>query len=170
MCASGFVYFYTFHGLRAVFRDGTQKHSAWKDLGLGAVAGAINVLATTPLWVVNTRIKMQGVKLRQGDESLRNHPKYDGILDGLTKIVKFEGIGTLWASTLPSLMLVSNPAIQFAIYEALKRRLTNLLGTDTLSMGNVFLLGALSKSISTVITYPLQLVQSKSRVSLLKHV
>jgi adenine nucleotide transporter 17 len=163
LCASGFVYFYTFHGLRAVFSDGSQKHSAWRDLGLGALAGAINVLITTPMWVVNTRMKMQGVKLRQGDESLKKYPRYEGIFDGLQKIIQHEGIGTLWASTLPSLMLVSNPAIQFAIYEALKRRVMGILGTETLNAGTVFALGACSKSISTVITYPLQLVQSKSR-------
>lgn len=165
LCASGFVYFYTFHGLRAVFSDGTQKHSAVKDLALGALAGAINVVTTTPFWVVNTRMKMQGVKLRQGDDSLRRYPKYEGIFDGLQKIISQEGAATLWSGTLPSLVLVSNPAIQFMIYEALKRRVQRLLGSDVLNAGTIFALGACSKSISTVITYPLQLIQSKSRVS-----
>jgi adenine nucleotide transporter 17 len=39
LCASGFVYFYAFHGLRAVFADNGRKHSAFKDLVLGALAG-----------------------------------------------------------------------------------------------------------------------------------
>lgn len=37
VCASNFVYFYTFHGLRSVF--GQNKHSVSKDLLLGALAG-----------------------------------------------------------------------------------------------------------------------------------
>lgn len=38
-------------------KDATQ--SAGRDLLLAIVAGTVNVLSTTPLWVVNTRIKMQ---------------------------------------------------------------------------------------------------------------
>lgn len=37
VCASNFVYFYTFHGLRSVF--GQNKHSVSKDLLLGSLAG-----------------------------------------------------------------------------------------------------------------------------------
>lgn len=64
LCASNFVYFYSFHGLRAVFNQ-KGSHSAARDLLLGSVAGAINVLLTTPLWVVNMRMKMQGAKVKQ---------------------------------------------------------------------------------------------------------
>lgn len=129
------------------------------------VLGAINVLMTTPLWVVNMRIKMQGTKLKKGDEHLRKNYEYKGILDGLMNISKTEGIATLWSSTLPSLVLVSNPAIQFMIYEALKRESQRILEMKNLSGSVVFLLGAISKCISTVLTYPLQVVQSKQRVS-----
>lgn len=51
--ASNFVYFYTFHGLKTL-----QKSSARSDLLLGIAAGIVNVLATTPLWVVNSRLKV----------------------------------------------------------------------------------------------------------------
>ena len=37
--ASNFVYFYTFHGLRAVYASDRTKQSALKDLMLGAIAG-----------------------------------------------------------------------------------------------------------------------------------
>ncbi len=122
-------------------------------------------MSTTPLWVVNMRIKMQGTKLMKGDENLRKYPQYDGVIDGLVKVSKNEGIAGLWSSTLPSLVLVSNPAIQFMVYELLKREAQRLLKTKSLSGTVVFILGAISKSISTVATYPLQVVQSKQRVS-----
>ena len=174
LCASGFVYFYTFHGLRAVFStpnaDGS-KHSAVRDLTLGALAGAINVFTTTPFWVVNTRMKMQGIKSRAGaSRSAQRYPSYDGIFDGLVTIWQQEGPSALWAGAIPSLVLVSNPAIQFMLYESLKRRVMKLLSSSSnngsnvpLNSGVIFALGAISKSISTVITYPLQVVQSKSR-------
>ena len=166
LCCSGFVYFYTFHGLRAVFAaPSAQKaqHSAVKDLALGALAGVVNVYLTTPCWVVNTRMKMQGIKVKEGEKKIKKYPEYKGILDGLIKISQQEGLSTLWAGTVPSLVLVSNPAIQHMVYESLKRRVAELLNTDKLNSGTIFFLGAVSKSISTVITYPLQVIQSKSR-------
>lgn len=43
--------------------------------------------------------------------------------DALVQIVHDEGLGALWNGTFPSLLLVLNPAIQFMIYEGLKRQL-----------------------------------------------
>lgn len=34
-----------------------------------------------------------------------------------------EGVGTLWNGTKPSLVLAANPAIQFMVYEAIKRHI-----------------------------------------------
>lgn len=109
------------------------------------------MLATTPLWVVNTRLKLQGSKFRSADIQPTN---YAGIFgktpvtlsklepplfhlsslsnfaaifvfspDAFYQIVRDEGVGALWNGTFPSLLLVLNPAIQFMIYEGLKRQL-----------------------------------------------
>lgn len=165
---SSFVYFYSFHGLRRISGEKT----ALKDLGLGAVAGVINVLTTTPMWVVNTRMKMQGSRKpseiaqaqSENDEARSpKHETYDCITDGLIKIIKQEGPAALWSGAIPSLVLVSNPAVQFMIFEMLKRNLKSLLDKNELSPFHVFALGAISKSVSTVLSYPLQVVQSKKR-------
>jgi hypothetical protein len=47
------------------------------------VKGAVNVLATTPLWVVNSRMKMQGAKMRKvgpvvDDEANKGHAVNSG--------------------------------------------------------------------------------------------
>lgn len=42
--------------------------------------------------------------------------------DTFSQIIADEGVGALWNGTLPSLLLVFNPAVQFMIYEAMKRR------------------------------------------------
>lgn len=168
---SGFVYFYTFHGLRRIAGEKT----APKDLLMGAIAGSINVLTTTPLWVVNTRIKMQGARMllaqqatsssnEDSEKCIKNEDTtYYCLTDGLVKIIKNEGIGALWSGTIPSLVLVTNPAVQFMIFELLKRNLKQLLEKKELSPFHVFALGAISKSVSTVLSYPLQVVQSKKR-------
>ena len=83
--------------------------------------GILNVLLTNPLWVVNSRLKMSGVKKDVTEQ-------YRGLLDGLVKIAVQEGVGALWNGTKASLLLVTNPAIKFTFYELLKRHHTTLSG------------------------------------------
>lgn len=87
--------------------------------------------------------------------------------DGLVKMGRQEGVTSLWNGTVPSLMLVSNPAIQFMTYEAIKRRLHALHGDQNLSGLIYFFVGAVAKAVATMITYPLQLVQTKLRVRIM---
>lgn len=86
---------------------------------------------------------------------------YSDLTGGLKYIAQNEGIKKLWAGTGASLLLTINPAIQFSVYEAIKRYLTKF--SKNPSVFYFFFLGALSKLISTFITYPLQLVQTKMR-------
>lgn len=155
------MYFYSFHGIRRI----TGEKTALKDLAIGALAGVINVLTTTPLWVVNTRIKMQGTKALYSAKEATGKDKvtYNCLTDGLVKITKAEGPAALWSGTIPSLVLVTNPAVQFMIFEMLKRNLKAMLDQKELSPTHIFALGAISKSVSTILSYPLQVVQSKKR-------
>ncbi|KAM9073682.1 peroxisomal membrane protein PMP34 isoform 1-T2 [Megaptera novaeangliae] len=154
LCCSNFVYFYTFNSLKAVWVKG-QHSTTGKDLVVGFVAGVVNVLLTTPLWVVNTRLKLQGAKFRNEDIVPTN---YNGVIDAFHQIIRDEGILALWNGTFPSLLLVFNPAIQFMFYEGLKRQL--LKKRMKLSSLDVFIIGAIAKAIATTVTYPLQTVQS----------
>lgn len=154
LCCSNFVYFYTFNSLKTVWVKG-QHSTTGKDLIVGFVAGVVNVLLTTPLWVVNTRLKLQGAKFRNEDIVPTN---YSGIIDAFHQIIRDEGISALWNGTFPSLLLVFNPAIQFMFYEGLKRQL--LKKRMKLSSLDVFIIGAIAKAIATTVTYPMQTVQS----------
>lgn len=157
LCMSNFVYFYTFHGLKELRSKRNQTASS--DLLIASIAGVINVLTTTPLWVVNTRLKMRGV----GITSETNNNEYTTLYDGLKHIWKYEGVEKLWAGTLPSLMLVANPAIQFMTYESMKRRIGISVGGAQPPAWMFFAIGAIAKTIATSLTYPLQLVQTKLR-------
>lgn len=103
------------------------------------------MVTTNPLWVVNSRLKFS------------NELYYTGLIDGLFHVANSEGIKSLYSSLGPSLMLVSNPAINFTVYEALKRRSVSKAALS------FFVMGAVSKAISTIITYPLQVAQTKQR-------
>ena len=66
---------------------------------------------------------------------------------------------------MPSLMLVTNPAIQFMTYESIKRRVLASFGGAQPPAWIFFIIGAIAKAVATAMTYPLQLVQTKLRVS-----
>ncbi|XP_025920807.1 peroxisomal membrane protein PMP34 isoform X8 [Apteryx rowi] len=117
--------------------------------------GVVNVLLTTPLWVVNTRLKLQGAKFRNEDIVPTN---YKGIVDAFHQIIRDEGVLALWNGTFPSLLLVFNPAIQFMFYEGFKRKL--LKKQLQLTSLDAFVIGAIAKAVATTLTYPLQTVQS----------
>lgn len=164
LCCSNFVYFYTFHGLRRIVISGNSTHNVVRDLSVAAIAGVINVVLTTPLWTANSRIKLQGAKFSEADKiQFRENLKYKGLLDAVVKIYNQEGWQSLWSGLGPSLMLVSMPALQFTIYEALKLELFKVTSQKELSSTMYFVASAISKGISTTLTYPLQLVQAKFR-------
>ncbi|KAA8585081.1 hypothetical protein FQN60_003775, partial [Etheostoma spectabile] len=162
LCCSNFVYFYTFNTLKKLAASGPGKSTPGKDLLMGVVSGVVNVILTTPMWVVNTRLKLQGAKFRNED---LQQTQYRGIFGmslniqyAFSQIIANEGVGTLWNGTLPSLILVLNPAVQFMLYEAMKRKAGK--GGKKISSAEIFLIGAIAKAIATTATYPLQTVQA----------
>ncbi|CAL8272567.1 unnamed protein product [Lota lota] len=155
LCCSNFVYFYTFNTLKKLATTGPGRPRPAKDLLMGVVSGAVNVILTTPMWVVNTRLKLQGAKFR--NEDLRQ-THYTGIFDAFYRIISDEGVATLWNSMLPSLILVFNPAVQFMFYEAMKRKAGK--GGRAITSADIFVIGAVAKAVATTATYPLQTVQA----------
>ena len=67
---------------------------------------------------------------------------------------------SLWNGTKASLMLVSNPAIKFTVYELLKRHYTRVSGRTVSGLG-AFILGCVATASATLVTYPIQMLQVK---------
>ncbi|KAL0483634.1 peroxisomal adenine nucleotide transporter [Acrasis kona] len=161
---SNFVYFYTNEGLKVLAQKITESdrrkvtlNDTALNLLIATAAGVLNVLTTCPLWVVNTRLKIQ----KKGTDEIQ----MDGMIDGILKIINKEGWKSMWSGCVPSLILVSNPTIQYVLYDMLKRILISYRKKRNLSALEYFLLGALCKVTSTMMTYPLQLAQSRLRNS-----
>ena len=70
------------------------------------------------------------------------------------------GVKALWAGLVPSLFLVSNPAIQTVTYEKLLIWYENFKAR-TCNPFEFFLLAAFAKAVATIFTYPLQVAQSQ---------
>ncbi len=172
---TNFVYFYVFNASRKMIP--TTVHG---DFLCGIIAGIFAVLITNPFWVINTRLKLQGVNLSTKDS--KNHErsnksnegkgkkgeKYRGAFHCACCIWKEERISVFWAGTQSSLLLVANPAIQFTCYEAMKK-FTFLTPDTQMNILNLspsvihFLNGAISKFVATLMTYPLQVLQTRTR-------
>ncbi|KAK7032325.1 MICOS complex subunit mic60 [Paramarasmius palmivorus] len=74
------------------------------------------------------------------------------------EIIEEEGVTGLWLGLKPGLVLTVNPAITYGVYERVKS-LTLMAKTSTgsdasMSPGLSFVVGALSKTLATVVTYP----------------
>jgi solute carrier family 25 (peroxisomal adenine nucleotide transporter), member 17 len=135
------------------------------------LAGVCNVCITNPLWVANMNLlSSQGHHHRNSNEASSASSSSSGAALGqlcteLRRIVKEKGWTHLWAGTGASLLLVTNPILQFFVYEELKSRLW--LAPVITNNHNVraFVNGALAKLVATVATYPLQLSQTILRSS-----
>lgn len=104
--------------------------NAGQHLLASATSGVITAFITNPLWVVKTRMYTTSKKgtaayrSTLGNFALSEHRSdltapYSS--DGLVQISKKEGIPGLYKGTVMSVVGVSNGAIQFMLYEELKR-------------------------------------------------
>ncbi|PFH34951.1 carrier superfamily protein [Besnoitia besnoiti] len=108
------VYFFVYSYAKAYLQKRGFKPSGLSNMLLAIVAGLCSTVASNPLWVANTRIKL--------DPPGRT----TDIWRMLARILKREGFRGWFAGLLPALVLVANPAIQFVLYDFLKESLTAL--------------------------------------------
>eukprot|EP00823_Brevimastigomonas_motovehiculus_P001897 TRINITY_DN1264_c0_g1_i1.p1 TRINITY_DN1264_c0_g1~~TRINITY_DN1264_c0_g1_i1.p1 ORF type:complete len:468 (-),score=142.08 TRINITY_DN1264_c0_g1_i1:238-1587(-) len=121
---------------------------------VSTVAGTIAAVITTPLWVVNARMTVTKTDAAHPPLSI-----WGTIKDIVSKDGFFKGF---YNGIIPSLILVSNPVINFLIYEQLTRFLAG--GRKHLSAIEYFLIGALAKAVATVVTYPYQVLKARMQV------
>ncbi|MCO5611695.1 hypothetical protein L7F22_065953 [Adiantum nelumboides] len=150
---SQFIYFFSYGYIKNVYLRRTQK----KKMGTGAnlivaaAAGACTAIITQPLDTASARMQTSSFGMSRG--------LWETLSAGDWRQA-FDGLGA-------SLVLTSNPAVQYTVFEQLKSRLvakqraestsSRLMdGTSpiVLSAFAAFLLGALSKTVATVVTYP----------------
>ena len=171
------------------------------ELVLGALAGALTQTVTLPISVITTRLQTTTTTSTSTSTSSSNinepepppktskdphsdtsdkrrrssppaPPRQMTIMETARVIIDEEGLSGLWRGFKPALILTSNPAITYGLFERLKSLLLSSKkrdnsngGTSTgiiisggdgvgLKSWEIFLLGVLSKTAATVITYP----------------
>ena len=106
------------------------------ELALGALAAAFAQLFTIPVSVIATRQQLSNTSTT--------------FLSTLRDILADDGITGLWRGLKPSLVLTINPAITYGMFERLKTGL--LKEGEKMTPGKAFVLGALSKTMATVVS------------------
>ncbi|ORY51841.1 mitochondrial carrier [Rhizoclosmatium globosum] len=147
--ASAFSYFYFYSSIRAkhvASLPAGAEISTAVELLMGALAGALCQVFTLPIAVITTRQQTAPQDERQS------------FFATFHDIMEHEGVAGLWKGFKASMVLCSNPAITYGMFERVKavwlKRRAALGKAGGLGSGEVFLIGALSKTLATVVTYP----------------
>jgi adenine nucleotide transporter 17 len=141
------------------------------SLAVAALAGAGNMLLTTPASVVTTQMQAQHKQRQAAAAAGLPAPEPEGALAVCRRVWAEGGAPAFWKGLLPSLILVANPAVQYMLFEALTARALRLQAArqgggsggaaQRLGSGSVFLLGAAAKVGATIVTYPLIVVKAR---------
>lgn len=137
--SQSFAYFYWYTFVRDAYTARVPTINTAMELILGAVAGALSTIFTIPISVCTTRQQTASVARRRT------------LWGTVQEIIEEDGITGLWRGLRPSLVLCVNPAITYGLFQILKKR---LVGVDKLTPGQALLVGAASKTVATVVTYP----------------
>ncbi|TIA76250.1 hypothetical protein E3P91_00097 [Wallemia ichthyophaga] len=157
-----YFYFYTMFKGAAQTQQHNTALSPSQYLLCASTAGSISAMITNPFYVIKTRMYTS---------SYNNSSAYRGLLDGFNKVVSSEGVCGLWKGTLLALGTVANSALQFTIYEEMKKsrfaaRDTQPGVNDRLPNWEYTALSGSSKLIALAATYPYQVIRSRLQVGL----
>ncbi|KAG0022532.1 ADP/ATP carrier protein [Entomortierella chlamydospora] len=143
--SQNFTYFYWYTLIRSGYINrlpAGDSLSTAMELLIGAGAGALTQIFTIPVSVVTTRQQTMPLGERQN------------LRDTAMDIVEEEGWTGLWKGLKPSLVLVINPAITYGMYSRIQELVLKAFRRKDMTPGLVFLVGALAKTLATVVTYP----------------
>lgn len=134
-------------------RTDVQLH---QQLAAASFGGAVSAIVTCPFDVVKTRLQIApSAPLNPRIK----HQVFSGTIDAFIKIIRNEGILTLWRGLAPSLiMTVPNAAIYFNTYEALKKRITQTSFPYPVMIPLVA--GSLARVVAVATLAPLELIRT----------
>ncbi|KAF8239654.1 adenine nucleotide transporter [Tricholoma matsutake] len=131
------------------------------ELLLGAIAGALAQIFTIPVSVIATRQQVGRPNQLKSPSTSPLSPESkdnDSFLAVAHEIIEEEGVTGLWLGLKPGLVLTINPAITYGVFERVKGLI--LLAQAKAGTGSrltpwmSFFIGAVSKTLATVVTYP----------------
>ncbi|KAG7803607.1 hypothetical protein KL944_001560 [Ogataea haglerorum] len=145
-------------------------------------SGAISTTVTNPIWVVKTRLMLQMTKGRTiydrfgdtvGAAATQGGIKreyYNGTIDAFVKMYHSEGARSFYRGLLPSYFGLIHVAIQFPLYENLKKVLRvdgDTFDKKTMTFDQccrLVLSSSLSKILASGVTYPHEILRTRLQI------
>jgi solute carrier family 25, member 33/36 len=151
------LYFTTYTSLKRHFVDGgLASDGPLLHMLCAAAAGVATASATNPIWMVKTRMQLSTSS--GGDSAI-----------ALTRqIVRQEGVIALWRGVSASYLGVAETALQWVVYEQMKRRVIErraALGKDDVqpSAVELFAVASAAKLFASTCTYPHEVARTRLR-------
>ncbi|CBX92216.1 hypothetical protein IAQ61_000394 [Plenodomus lingam] len=143
-----------------------QMDNKWLARTLASLtAGGCSTLVTNPIWVVKTRLMSQ-VSARASEDH-RPPWHYKNTFDAFRKMYAKEGIMSFYSGLTPALLGLTHVAIQFPLYEYLKKKFTGLemgqtdVKSEDVHWWGIALATVLSKATATSATYPHEVLRTR---------
>ena len=170
-----FLFFLFYSALRRVrqrARTPTTTHlPALEELAVGYAAAALSRLFTTPAGVVVARLQTASLTPSPAPPpdaasppdttpAPRQPPPAAAIV---SQILAERGLAGLWAGYAATLVLALNPALTFAVFEALKRALVPRARRAHPPPAATFALAAAGKAAASCATYPFALAKARAQ-------
>uniref|UniRef100_A0A1I8EN05 Mitochondrial carrier protein n=1 Tax=Wuchereria bancrofti TaxID=6293 RepID=A0A1I8EN05_WUCBA len=151
------LYFQFYHIIKKLCVEKTISTGAEPvdNVLMGMVTGAGILLFTNPIWMAKTRLCLQYENERT---------RYRGLLDCISTVARNEGIAALYRGFTPGVVGTIHGAIQFMLYNRFKDNRLKRLGLPAnhiLGTVDCLVYSAVSKVISTTITFPYQVLRTR---------
>lgn len=171
------VNFWTYNAVKGRLLSAGHPDGPLVHMAGGIVGGTVTVTVVNPVWVIKTRLQLQGAGSEGGTGQV-----YRGSLHAFRQILQEEGVRGFYKGLIPSIWGVSETAIQFVIYERLKSMLivrhqhwagvrednSQLRGRqagDKPELRNLEYVGAAAsaKVVASISTYPHEVIRTRLR-------
>ncbi|KAL6931813.1 hypothetical protein ACO0R3_003280 [Hanseniaspora guilliermondii] len=151
IAATNFVYYYFFETLSKIRLNRTKRKNLTfsESTVIGFISGSITATVTNPIWTANTKL-------------ITSSSKDQTLIGTIREIIHEDGVMALFKGLKPALILVLNPVIQYSIFEQMKNLI--YVSREDITPKMSFVLGALSKIIATVLTYPTITIKTQSHL------
>jgi solute carrier family 25 citrate transporter 1 len=150
------VRFLGFDSIKQALRDENGELSKTRGAIAGLGAGVLeSVVAVTPFETIKTAMI---------DDRQRAQPKYQGLIQGTTRLIKDKGLSGIYRGVVPVTMRqAANQSVRLGSYNAMKTLIqeSKVDKTAPLSSAETFAVGAVAGIITVYTTMPLDTVKTR---------
>ncbi|CZR64143.1 probable mitochondrial carrier protein [Phialocephala subalpina] len=161
------------NGKRIIANYGNNgREDAWVVLCAAAIAGIVTSTVTNPIWLIKTRLQLDKNRVETGGVTMR---RYKNSWDCIKQVVQQEGFRGLYKGMSASYLGVTESALQWVLYEQMKKSLAKreeritlsgrpkTLWDNTVDWTGQFGAAGSAKLVAALATYPHEVARTRLR-------